>query len=263
MQLHTIAVFLGCVVFSLQTQPHKDGRIIGGNVARAGQFPFAAAITVKTRDSKFFCGGSILTSKHILSAGHCVNGAVEFTVQVGSNHLEGDDNYRYIASTNDYILHPEYDPDTLAHNLGFVVLRMDLRLIVGYLWYVSYLPTTDLVDSEAVTTLGWGQLSDDSVGPVNDLHYVEVVTLSNLECKIIYGDQITEDMVCVEGNYNEGSCIGDSGGPLVQEVRLGLMKQVGIATFVSMNGCESTDPSGFTRIYPHLEWIQNVTNRTY
>lgn len=57
--------------------------------------------------------------------------AVEFTVQVGSNHLEGEDNYRYIASTNDYILHPNYNPDTLEHNLGFVVLRIELNLIVG------------------------------------------------------------------------------------------------------------------------------------
>jgi secreted trypsin-like serine protease len=50
------------------------GRIIGGNAARAGQFPFAAAISVQTANSKFFCGGSLLTQKHVLTAGHCVDG---------------------------------------------------------------------------------------------------------------------------------------------------------------------------------------------
>jgi secreted trypsin-like serine protease len=254
------------LVSSVKAIPFKQeekigGRIIGGNAARAGQFPFAAAISVQTANSKFFCGGSLLTQKHVLTAGHCVDGGVLFTVQVGSNHLEGEDSYRYEASTNDYILHPDYNADTLEHNLGFVVLRMDLILIVGYRWYVSYLPTQELEAGENAVVLGWGQLGDDAPGPENDLHYVELATLSNPECRIFYGNQITDEMICAEGNYNEGTCIGDTGGPLVQDVRFGQMMQVGVATFVSGNGCESTEPSGFTRIYPHLDWIKNITNR--
>ena len=56
---------------------------------------------------------------------------IVFNVQAGSNRLEGDEAYRYDASTNDYILHPDYNPETLENNVGFVVLRMDMPLIVG------------------------------------------------------------------------------------------------------------------------------------
>jgi secreted trypsin-like serine protease len=35
--------------------------------------------------------------------------------------------------------------------------------------------------------------------------------------------------------------------------------QVGIASFISSNGCESTDPSGYTKIFPYVDWILNVT----
>jgi secreted trypsin-like serine protease len=67
------------LVSSVKAIPFKQeekigGRIIGGNAARAGQFPFAAAISVQTANSKFFCGGSLLTQKHVLTAGHCVDG---------------------------------------------------------------------------------------------------------------------------------------------------------------------------------------------
>lgn len=40
----------------------------------------------------------------------------------------------------------------------------------------------------------------------NDLQYVNVTVLSNDECKLTYGNQITDEMVCIAGNYNQGTC---------------------------------------------------------
>jgi hypothetical protein len=48
---------------------------------------------------------------------------------------------------------------------------------------------------------------EDESGPVNTLQKVEVVTLSNEHCKYTYGSQITDNMVCALGAYNEGICI--------------------------------------------------------
>jgi hypothetical protein len=41
----------------------------------------------------------------------------------------------------------------------------------------------------------------------NVLNFVNVTSVSNLECKAVYGNQINDDMVCVAGQYNEGTCI--------------------------------------------------------
>lgn len=49
-------------------------RIIGGEVARSGQFPFAAAIYTTTVDGTYFCGGTLLNTQWILTAGQCVDG---------------------------------------------------------------------------------------------------------------------------------------------------------------------------------------------
>ena len=44
-------------------------RIVGGTRAQPNQFPWQALITL--RDSKAFCGGSVISTKHVLTAAHC------------------------------------------------------------------------------------------------------------------------------------------------------------------------------------------------
>jgi secreted trypsin-like serine protease len=104
------------------------------------------------------------------------------------------------------------------------------------------------------------------------LQYQTVSTLTNAECKIYYGNQISDNMICVQGNYNEGTCIvslqlseslnvnlyfkGDNGSPLLLPSSLWVF---GVASFISGNGCENTEPSGFTRILPYVSWINNIT----
>jgi secreted trypsin-like serine protease len=52
---------------------------------------------------------------------------------------------------------------------------------------------------------------------------------------------------------------GDSGSPVVVRVSRGYDVAIAIASFFSSNGCESTDPSGFTKVFPYNDWIRNVT----
>lgn len=41
--------------------------------AFAGQFPWVAAIYMTASDGVYFCGGSLITYQHILTAGQCVD----------------------------------------------------------------------------------------------------------------------------------------------------------------------------------------------
>lgn len=52
---------------------------------------------------------------------------------------------------------------------------------------------------------------------------------------------------------------GDNGGPLVVYAN-SRNNVMGVASFISGNGCESNDPSGFTRTWPYITWLRNVTN---
>ncbi|XP_063913451.1 brachyurin-like [Zophobas morio] len=234
------------------------GRIIGGNEANAGQFPFAAAIYKQTSTGTYFCAGALINSQWIATAGQCVADAVIFTVRVGSNSLNANDPNALRLATDTYFLHPDYNPDTLEHDVGLIKLRLPITF-TDYIKAVSVISTTNLPDGTSVATLGWGQTSDEEAGLVDGLNYVFLVTLSNEECRLAFGNQITDNMVCVDGNYNEGTCRGDLGSPLIQYGGSSLTYLVGLSSWISGNGCESTDPSGFTRIYAYVSWINNVT----
>jgi secreted trypsin-like serine protease len=234
-----------------------DGRIIGGIPAKDTEFPHVVSIWTTTPLGRYFCGGAVIDRQWILTAGHCVQDAVSFSIQLGSINLSGTDPQRVTVTATSSIVHPDFDEETLVNNIGLINLPEALK----YTDYINViaLPTEALPDNTVSTAIGWGQVNDDESGPVNTLQKVEVVTLSNEHCKYTYGSQITDNMVCALGAYNEGICIGDIGTPLIQGEGEDSV-HIGIASFLSSNGCESIDPSGFTRTFEYLDWIKNATN---
>lgn len=55
----------------------KNTRIVGGSEAPAGSFPWFALLGRENQffneiKLKFFCGGSLITSRHVLTAAHCI-----------------------------------------------------------------------------------------------------------------------------------------------------------------------------------------------
>ncbi|XP_063913642.1 brachyurin-like [Zophobas morio] len=244
------------------TLPRENGlnsRIIGGFDANIRAYPFVVAVNVQTSLSRFFCGGTLYGSEWVITAGQCVDGATLFTVSLGSATLNDDDPNRVTVATSTYYLHPEYNPQTLENDIGIIQFRIPITH-TDYIKSVNFLPSENIALGIQYYAFGWGQISDSDSSLSNKLKVAYIGSITNEECRLYYGSQITDNMVCIVGNYNEGICHGDTGGPLITTLRTGTTVLIGVASFMSSNGCESTDPSGFTRTYPYVDWIANVTN---
>jgi secreted trypsin-like serine protease len=235
---------------------HFSGRIVGGDEAAENQFPWQVAVYFDTSDGTFFCGGALVAENWVLTAGHCVYHAEVFTLHLGSNSLVDDDDNRVTVAATYSVPHPDYDPSDLENDIGLI--RIDTAYKTNDHIKVIPLASSELGADVDVIVSGWGA-SGDWDGVENHLRFVGLKTLSNDDCKAVYGEAvITDGMVCAVGPNSEGTCNGDSGGPLVIDDGSGNSVHVGVVSWASASGCETNHPSGYTRTAAYRDWVESV-----
>lgn len=86
-------------------------RIVGGNDTTPDEFPYQVSLVV---GEEHFCGGSIISPTHILTAAHCLyylqepDQYQEILVLTGTNNLLDGGNLYYVKSIK---IHPEFEDD--------------------------------------------------------------------------------------------------------------------------------------------------------
>merc|ERR1712107_352109 len=183
-------------------------KIVGGQEATPHQFPWQVGLFF----DGYFCGGSIISEKYILTAAHCADGVFKHEVVIGAHEIRASDNVKINAYSP--TVHPEWDSFSLSNDLAILELdeEIDWASFNGNA-RPSCLATSGDYSGQTALVSGWGRPSDSSssISPV--LRKVEAPVMSQRECENYWGN-LNEGVVCIDTTGGKSSCNGDSGGPL-------------------------------------------------
>jgi len=237
----------------------RTGRIVGGAIVTPGAHPYQAGLLMRINILfTGLCGGSLLTTRAVLTAAHCPENTQNTQVVLGAHQLTATEpnQHRQTVEPTGYRLHESYNTNTLANDIAILILPSAAPITQ---WIqVTRLPTGGDTGAsfagELSTVSGWGRISDGSTATSAHLRSVTHNVITNALCQATFGQFVIASTLCVEGSGGRGSCNGDSGGPLTVN-RPGGNIQVGVVSFGAAAGCEVGLPSGYARVTSFLAWI--------
>lgn len=235
----------------------KQTRIVGGVDATPGEFPYIVSLQID--DFGHFCGGSLISSKWVLTAAHCVDDGDLDRVVIGLHDRTVSTGAETIKPKQ-IIVHPDYNAATHEFDFALVELEQNSTYKPVNLNEVE-LVIPELESGEVAqlsTTAGWGTTKQGSSSLPKILQKVDVPLVAEKDCNVkkAYDGKITESMLCA--GYEKGgkdSCQGDSGGPLVMKDANGVDTLIGVVSWGY--GCALANKYGvYAKVNQQLDWIK-------
>lgn len=251
-------------------------RIFGGQPTELDEFPWTALIRYRKPNGNlgFHCGGSLINSRYVLTAGHCINaiprGWTVIGVRLGEYDLTND-----VADCVDDVcadapvdmdieritVHEDYNPNVKSQWNDIALIRFSRE--VSFSPYIKpiCLPvdesvrTRNNVGTKAVAA-GWGRTETASSSNVK--LKVELDISDPFKCSLVYkpsGVTLRDTQLCAGGLRGKDTCSGDSGGPLMKRIGSNYFL-FGIVSF-GPNKCGTKDvPGVYTNVAKYVDWVE-------
>lgn len=239
-------------------QPIRS-RIVGGRTANTSEYPWMAVL-VENLTGRAFCGASLINTKFVLTAGHCMINQDEttFHVVLGENDITSPSSQSLFRVTRVHT-HPQFSgPPDFSNDLTLV----ELEKAVDFSGRMTPVCLPQVGPSEFPTSqygylmvAGWGLLQEKGQQP-KTLVEADIVQRSSSYCAQVYGPKFTSKHICAN-SASSSVCNGDSGGPLMLRSN-GKIFEIGVVSYGYVCG-NYRYPAAFTRTQEYLDWIFATT----
>ncbi|XP_017060916.1 spaetzle-processing enzyme-like [Drosophila ficusphila] len=230
------------------SQPNEfGGKIFGGHSVDIRSQPWMVRVVSAVNT----CGGTLITSRFVLTAAHCLT-ELDMWVLLGEFEvLYPNPLWRIEKFVDKKIAFPLYPNADEQYDIAIVRMRTSVP-------YSDYIRPICLFVNEAVPIVqkfnisGWGRTENQNISRTLQTAIVNDVDQSH--CRSIYRRIVDQSQICA-GSYTSD---GDSGGPLSAEINYeGQFRtfQFGIASYGSPN-CNSFSVN--TRVESFIGWIRQV-----
>lgn len=225
-------------------------RIVNGQVAGEAQFPWQVSMQ---QFGRHFCGASLVATRFVVSAAHCVQQIAGITANLGAEDYHNPEETHAITG---WVAHPQYNTRTLDYDFSVAKLDTEPEPCEHIGSIVMAAPATNMEYSGMASTSGWGYTTQFQQSTPNLLQYTDIPLVSQKDCQAVWDGviEITDRIQCAGGN-SVSSCMGDSGGPLtIVDEQTGVTTLIGAVSWVQSN-CSPNYPGGYAKIASVREWI--------
>ncbi|KAJ2206117.1 Coagulation factor X [Coemansia sp. RSA 521] len=246
----------------------SDNRVTNGTMVAQGDAPFLVRLIFVSGNRHGLCGGTIIDSTTILTAGHCVQLKSDGEVRSPKDTYifygsVSSKSTKYIQPTK-VTLHPEYNPNDFRNDIAILKVP-EIKFEKGI---VEAVPVYDksIAPKQAMNIFGWGTTHSRSTASDNPPSLLtQTAYISEPKaCQAIEPryNSANDLQICTDAHYDVGvdACQGDSGTGSTIKMN-GKHYLAGLVSYGSNRKGEATcgeDGSFgmYTRISYFLPWIK-------
>ncbi|XP_027693207.1 complement factor I isoform X2 [Vombatus ursinus] len=238
-------------------------RIVGGQIATEGEFPWQ--VTIK-EGTKIHCGGIYIGGCWVLTAAHCVRKSAAHRYQIWTGLLDWIKVNEGVGvqRVNRVIIHENYNGSTYQNDIALIEMQKYqtkatcelVNTLPACVPWSSYL----FSPGDKCFVSGFGR--NEEKKNIFKLKWGEVQLID--DCSKYYSNRFFEKQMICAGT-DDGSidaCKGDSGGPLVCMDFNNVSYVWGIVSWGDSCG-KPEFPGVYTKVSHYFEWISYHVGRSF